>query len=539
MAIKKNESLAKIIKKIPGYNPCRDGRGFVFHSEVAQKAIDFFSHRLVHVKGQWADKNIFLEDWQKAIVANLFGWKNKKGIRRYREAFIYVPRKNGKSTLISGLANFVLFCDGERGAEIYSAAADRDQASLVFEIAKGMILRDELLSKAAKIYTKAIIYEEEGSSYRAISADANTKHGFNTHLALIDELHAQPNRELVDVLITSTGARQQPMIIHITTADYYRESICNEKYDYARKVRDGIIKDESFLPVIYEADKDDDWTKPKTWAKANPNLGVSISKEYLDRECKRAQESSAYENTFKRLHLNIITEQATRWIQMNKWDNMPTFDAVMLRGDICYGGLDIASTTDIAAFVLVFYGDKCYKLLSFFWVPEENAHTREKKDRVPYLTWARDGHIKMTEGNIIDQDVIRHDINEMKEIYNIKEIAIDRWNSAQLSTQLMGDGFEVIGFGQGFASMTAPTKEMDAAITGKKILHNNHPVLRWMASNAAIETDAAGNMKPSKKKSSEKIDGIVAAIMALGRLIIRQEGEEDSVYDDPKEGLFL
>ena len=307
-------------------------------------------------------------------------------------------------------------------------------------------------------------------------------------------------------MLTSTGARKQPLVIHITTSDYDRESICNEKYAYAVKVRDGIIDDPSFLPVIYEASREDDWTHPDTWRKANPGLGESVFLEYLEREGKRAEDSPSYENTFKRLHLNIRTEQDTRWIPMVKWDACAEveYEPEQLKGEKFYAGLDLASTTDIAALVLVFPNEAGYAALPFFWIPGDSAHERERRDRVPYLTWARQGLIFLTDGDVIDYDAIRMKINELQKVYNIQEIAIDRWNVTQITSQLTGDGFELIGFGQGYASMSAPSKELEKLVLGQQLAHGGHPVMRWMESNVAIEMDSAGNVKPSKKRSSDE-----------------------------------
>lgn len=524
----------ELLRLIPGYDPFASAGDCTFHEAPALLALDFFAECLTHVKGRWAGKPLQLEDWQKAIIANLFGWKRPDGTRRYREALIYVPRKNGKTQLVAGLACFVLFCDNEPGAEIYSAAADEEQARIAFSMAKQMVLQDPHLAARAKIYGKAITYEAQASSYKPISSVADTKHGQNTHLALIDELHVHRTRDLVDVLITSTGARSQPLIVHLTTADFQRPgSICNEKRDYAIKVRDRIIDDQSFLPVIYEASLEDDWTSPATWAKANPNLGISIPHDYLARECKRAQETPGYENTFKRLHLNIITEQATRWLAMERWDkgNGPLPD---LAGRPCYAGLDLASTTDIAAFVMVFPVEDGpgFDVLPIFWIPKDTSVLREKRDRVPYPVWIREGFIRCTEGNVVDYDVVRSHILELAKIYEIREIAIDRWNAQQITTQLGGEGMKVIPFGQGFASMSAPSKELEKLVLSQQLRHAGHPVLRWMASNVAIETDAAGNIKPSKDKSTERIDGIAALVMALGRAILIDKNQGRSVYDE-------
>jgi phage terminase large subunit-like protein len=522
----------ELLKLIPGYDPKATAGDCVFVPELAQRVVDFFAACLSHVKGELAGRPFKLEPWQQAILGCAFGWLRPDGTRRYREVLIFVPRKNGKSLLAAGICNYMLFCDGEAGAEIYCAAAERDQAALVFDVAKYQVLNEPTLAKVATVYQKAICLKNGASSLRAISADANTKHGYNSHCVVVDELHAQNSRELVDVLLTSTGSRRQPLVVYITTSDYDRESICNEKYNYAAKVRDGIIQDASFLPVIYEASKDDDWTSPEVWKKANPNIDVSISTEYLARECDRAKETPTYENTFKRLHLNIRTEQDVRWIPIEKWDACNAeVDQEELEGRECFAGLDLSTTTDISALALVFRGDdNSIDVIPHFWIPAENAQERERRDRVPYVTWARQGLVHMTPGNVIDYEYIREELKKLGDQFKIKEIAIDPWNAQQLAAELTSDGFQIVQFRQGFASMSGPTKELEKIILGKTLHHGGNPVLRWMASNCAVELDAAGNIKVSKKKSMERIDGIVALIMAIGRATLNME--IPSVYDE-------
>ncbi len=508
-----------IIQGIPGYDPIATAGNCWFDVKAAQLALDFFPTCLRHVKGPKAGQQFDLEKWQKSIVANLFGWKRPDGTRRYREALLYIARKNGKTTFAAGIVLLILYVDREAGAEIYSAAADREQARMVFDQAAGMVRQDDELYSRATVYQKAIALNDGSGSYKPISADANTKHGYNVHAAIIDELHAQPNRDLVDTMITATGSRRQPLIIHLTTADYDRPSICNEKYDYASKVRDGIIEDREFLPVIYELTRKDRWSKQANWKKANPNLGVSLPIDYLRREFRRAQEIPAYENTFKRLHLNMRTEQAVRWLPLDKWDDCGAIEIPEKEFALVawFAGLDLATTIDIAAFVM--YSAENDGVICRFWIPRESAYERERRDRVPYLTWAKQGFITLTDGNVIDYDRIRQDIVAIGEQYNIRELAVDRWGSQQIQNQLSGDGFDVVPFGQGYASMSAPTKELEKLIIGGSLRHNNNPVLRWMAGNVSVELDAAGNIKPSKKRSSEKIDGITALVMAIGRAI--------------------
>ena len=525
----------ELLRLIPGYDPFRDAAGCWFDETAARQALEFFPGALQHVEGDLAGQPFRLERWQQAAIANLIGWKklDRQGreVRRYRECLLYVPRKNGKTPLIAGLGLFVLFLDPEAGQQNYIAAADREQAGKTFKHAKEMVARAPALSKRCRIYggtapmgqSKSIV-KPDNSFLQILSADAETKHGGNCHLTIIEELHTQPNRDLVDVLTTSTASqnRKQPLTVYVTTADFNRPSICNEKHDYACKVRDGIIRDAAFLPVIYEALQSDPWDDPATWRKANPNLGVSVSLDYLERECQKAKEIPAYENTFRRLHLNQRTETDTRAVPMDKWDAAgEPFDIEELAGRTCYLGLDLSTTTDLSAVAALFppLEAEPWRVLMRFWAPEDEARQRERRDRVPYSQWARQGFLKLTAGNVIDYDVIRADINAMQSLYAIKEIAADRWNATQIITQLTGDGFEVIAFGQGFASMTAPTKELLKLVQSGRLAHGGNPVLRWMASNMATETDAAGNLKPSKKKSTERIDGMVALVMALGRAI--------------------
>lgn len=501
-----------------------DPKAFWFDEAAAARAVDFFERVLTHTKGEWAGQPLKLSLWQaEQIIRPLFGWKRADGTRRYRTAYIQIPRKAGKSTLAAGIALYLLLADGEPGAEVYSAAADREQAAIVFEMAKLMADAAPAIRKRVQAFKRALTVASTASTYKVLSSEAYSKHGLSAHGIVIDEVHALPGRELWDVLTTSTGARRQPLTIAITTAGFDRQSLCYELYDYACKVRDGILDAPAFLPVIYEASPDDDWTAPETWRKAHPGLGVSVKEEYFAAECAKAQQLPTYENTFKRLLLNIWTEQDTRWIPMHQWDacGEPLPD---LAGRTCFAGLDLSTTTDITALVLAFPIGAKVHLVPFFWVPREGIHTRARRDRVPYDVWQREGYIEATEGNVVDYDVIRARVNSLADKYRIKEIAIDRWNATQLSNQLTGDGFEMVGFGQGYASMTAPSKELERRILGREVNHGNNPVLRWMASNVSVTTDPAGNLKPDKAKSTERIDGIVATLMALGRAM--EAGEE-------------
>jgi len=509
--------------------------GYWFDSRAATVGVNFFERVLRHVKGEWAGQPFKLAPWERTIVRDLLGWKRPDGTRRYRTAYIEVPRKNGKSSLAAGLALYLLFADEEPGAEVYSAAADREQAAIVFDLAREMVDGSPILAGRAQTYRRSIVVPGTRSGYRVLSADVPTKHGLNCHGVVVDELHAQPNRELVDVLVTGTGARRQPLVVLITTAGFDRESVCWEYHEYARQVLAGIIDDDSFYGTIWAADEADDWLNEEIWAKANPNLGVSVKLEYLRNEAKRAQQVPAYQNTFRRLHLNQWTQQETRWLPLDAWDRCGApFDVKLLAGAGCYGGLDLASTSDIAAFVLCFPSEpgeeERYVWLPHFWIPEENMVERARRDRVPYDAWVRQGLMTATEGNVIDYGYIVREIEALAERYDLREVAFDRWGAFQVSQQLEGAGLTMVGFGQGFVSMAGPTKELLRLVLDGRLAHGGHAVLRWMADNMVVTTDAAGNVKPNKAKSREKIDGMVAGIMALDRAM-RHGDAARSVYE--------
>ena len=506
--------------------------GYYFDDDAAHAACWFFEHYLHHIEGEFAGRPFKLEPWQRDIVSDIYGWTRPDGTRQYRTVYIEIPRKNGKSTLGAGFALYGLHADHEPGAQVYSVAGDRLQAGIVFNIAKKMCERNERLNAATKMYVKAMTVEHTGSRYWVLSKEANAAMGYNPSTTVFDELHVQPNRDLWDAMVTGMGARRQPLLITITTAGYDRHSICWEQHEYARRILEGTHSDPAYYPVIFAAAENDNWQKPRTWAKANPNLGVSLKIDFFRDQVTQAIESPSKENIFRRLYLNQWTEQDVRWLNMDKWDACAKSDIDIedLKGKLCFAGLDLASTTDVAAFVMAFPIDGKVYVLSEFWIPSEGAHQRERIDRVPYVQWAKAKLVHRTEGNVIDFTRIRKRINELGELYNIKEIAIDRWNAGQIQTELGGDGFEVVPFGQGFASMSAPTKKLEVVMLERSLVHFGNPVLRWMAANVSVEDDAAGNIKPSKKKSSEKIDGIVALIMALGRMIA-DEGEKKSKYE--------
>jgi len=523
---------------LAGYDPTTDAKGFVFDQERATKAVKFFSQFLKHQKGFKAGEAFELLPWQTDLLATIFGWVDEKGLRRYRRVWLEIPRKNGKSTLSSGLGLYLLFGDGEQSAEVVSAAGDREQAGIVFDVAKGMVQGDQMLSKLAKVLRREIRYERTGSVFRVISSDAGTKHGMNLSGLIADEVHVWPNRDLFDTLHTSMGARSQPLSICITTAGHSRTSIAWEQHDYALKVRDGTIKDQRFLPVVYAAPEGSDWTKPETWEAANPSLGVSISKDYLEQECQRAKEVPGYVNTFLRLHLNVWTEQETRWLPMDKWDESgeTQIEAEKLRGRECWLALDLGSTQDTTALVAVFpEPDGSVKVLPWFFLPKENIENRERRDRLPYRAWAHEGYIQLTPGVVTDYAFVEAKILELVEMFQVREVTLDRWNATDISNRLAQQGAPITWMGQGYRSLSGPSKRLEELVLSGKLLHGGHPILRAQASQVRVESDPAGNIKPTKKaagsrQNSERIDGIVALVMGLGRLM-----DSNDIPDDANE----
>lgn len=484
-----------------------------------------FINSLTHTKGAFGGKKFQLRPWQRTIVKRIFQ-KRSDGLRQFRTALLMLPRKNGKTELAAAIAIYGLTADGETGAEVYSAAADRDQAGLVFGVAAQMVRNDPVLAEACYIVEsqKRIEHRQSGSVYRAISAEAYSKHGFNASMVIYDELHAAPSRELYDVLSTSMGARKQPLLLAISTAGYDRHSILWELYRHGKNVAEDPDLDPSFLSLIYEAAPADDWTDPKVWKACNPALGDFRSLEEMRVACTRAQTIPAQENNFRRLYLNQWTEQDARWLQVAAWDVCQTPPA-SLAGRRCYVGMDLSTTTDLSALVAVFpdLEGNGFDVLAKFFVPADRIRERSRRDHVPFDEWARQGVLTTTPGNVVDYDVVRQALNAWRALYDVQMIGFDPWNATDLLTRLQQqDGFTCVSIRQGFASLSAPTKSLEQAVLSRRLRHDGHPVLRWNISNVAVETDASGNLKPSKVKSTERIDGVVALIMAVD-LLDRQQ----------------
>lgn len=508
-----------------------------YDKKKADRAVTFIEN-LCHTKGKWAGTPFWLLPWQEQLIRDIFGIVKPDGNRQFRTAFVEICKKVGKSELAAAVALYLLYADNEPSAEVYGAAADRQQASIVFDVAKQMVEMSPALMKRSKLMgaTKRIVNYSNAGYYQVLSAEVGGKHGFSVSGLVFDEIHTQPNRQLYDVLTKgSSDARQNPLHFIITTAGNDRHSIAYELHTKAVDILEGRRVDPTFYPVVYGLKDDEDWEDEANWYKVNPSLGYTVDIERLRDAYREAKQNPADEITFKWLRCNMWVSSTVAWIPdaIYMRGNEP-IDMDALAGRDCYAGLDLSSTGDITALVLIFPPrdeEEKYVLLPYFWIPEETIPRRVKANSVPYDIWEKQDYIMSTEGNVIHYDFIEKFIMDLSEKYHILEIAVDRWNATQMIQNLEGEGFTIVPFGQGFSSMSAPTKEFYRLLMDGRIIHGGNPVLRWMAGNVVIDTDPAGNIKVTKAKSKEKIDGIVAAIMALDRCI-RQEGQSGSVYDE-------
>jgi len=523
-------------------------RGLYFDTTAAKMAVAFFHTFLRHWKGEWANRPIVLQPWQQFVLWSLFGWKRADGSRRFRTMYLEVARKNGKTTLAAGIGLYLMIADGESGAEIYTAATKRDQARIAHRDAIEMVKRSPQLKKRVGTFKDNLHSTENSSKFEPLGANVDSLDGLNIHGAIVDEIHAHKTRRLWDVLETGTGARRQPLMLGITTAGIDRESICYELHTYTEQIVSGALDDDSFFGLIFSLDKEDDWEDEGCWIKANPNLGISKKLSYMREQAAKAKAMASSQNNFLQKDLNAWVQVATRWLSREAWDKCGrlSFDEELLHGRRCFGGLDLSSTLDVTAWVLVFPPllpepardeeitlDHCFLVLPHFFIPDDNILQRVRRDRVPYDVWVRRGLVTATPGNVIDYDWVVSRIDADMQRFDIAEIAFDRWGATRIQTQLMdmgGDDF-LVQFGQGFASMSSPSKELEVLVMSGLLAHNNNAVLRWMADNVVIVRDAAENIKPDKSKSIERIDGVVALIMSLARARLHKP-KPRSVYED-------
>ena len=511
-------------------------KGYYFNTSKAWHAIDFFHDYLVHWKGSAAGKPFILEPWQQFIIWNLFGWEDEEGYRRFQTAYVEVPRKNGKSPLGAGIILYCGLADGEGGAEVYTVATKLAQAQISFNYAKNMLKRSVELRKQCTIYTNNISIPHTDSFITAVGADHKTMDGFNTHCALIDELHAHPDGGVVDVITTSTGARKQPLVFKITTAGNNVFSVCWEYRDYSTKVLQDLegFQDESWFSMIFGLEElkenPEVWKDPEMWAIANPNYGVSLEKKYMAREFKKAIAIESYRGSFQRLNTGIWTSAGTKWIPPEKWKNcraknkegleLDLFE--LLKGKEAFGGLDLAKNMDINAYCLFFPDDDSSiskisgKLLTFFFCPEDVIKERSENKLTPYEKWSDLGFLIATSGNVRDDDFIINYILDLHNIFNIQSTAYDNWEATNIAAKLQAENVEMNEFRQGYKSMNQPVKQFEMMVYAKRLSHDGNPVMSWMMENVIITTDPAENRKINKEKSKKKVDGPVSAVMAVG-----------------------
>lgn len=511
-------------------------RGLRWDADAAAHAIEFFRF-LRHSKGRWNDAPFTLAPWQAFIVGSLFGWKRADGLRRFRIAFVELPRKNGKTTLAAAIALYLFVCDGEAGAEIYSAATKRDQARLVFDDACALVRRCRDLAKLVKSHAHSLQIPEARSKFEPLGADADTVDGLNPFVAICDEIHAWKTRDLWDVLLTGMGAREQPLALAITTAGDFSDSIYNELHNDAEQILEGVVADDATFGFIACVDADDDWRDPAAWAKANPNLGVSLIESELSEVIRRAERQPSSQNKVKRNRLGIRTSALNAWLRLDQWDRCGSpFDLAELDGRPCWAALDLASVSDLAALCLLFPWDagergQTFRLAAWLWCPAEAEDQQSEKLRRRIYPWAQAGYVEMTDGQAIDHGAIEATIGQLRKRFDVRALAFDPFNCESTAQRLAADGLKVAKFHQNLGSYTEASRAFEAAVIGGRLNHGGNPVLRWMASNTVAITNGAGHIMPSRKKSRDKIDGIVAAVMAMGCYLRVPDTEQSSIYE--------
>ena len=508
--------------------------GWLYDRSKPDLIVDFYANCLKHGTGVHAGQPFELLDWQKQIVFDLFGCLHPEtGLRRFTTAYVEVPRKNGKSQFAAGLALWMLCGDGEQGAQVYSAAFTLRQASLVFDMASQMVLADSALSTFCKVRknTRTIFYENGGSTYRAIPRDDRHAHGLNASSIIFDELHNQPDRKLWDTLQTSRGMRTQPLTIAITTAGHDRSSICYELHKQSRAILDGTSSDPTFYPCIFAAGPDDDWQSEEVWKKANPSLGQTVRMDYLRQECERAKTTASYENTFRNLHLNQWTEQSVRWLPMKAWDDC--------EGEIpsepldWYAGIDLAETRDVPAVVLSAEHEGIVYIKPFLFMPADDISVRAEQDTQVLHNWADQGFIERLPGESVNARNLLPKIIEIIEAYEVRTIAFDPYKSRELINDLIEYGYpedQLIKFRQNMENFAEPCRAFLDLITTRRLRHDGNQALRWMAANVVTFQDGNGNVKPMKNRSQDKIDGIVAAIMAVREAAIKSHDLQPQIF---------
>lgn len=496
-------------------------RGLQFVPELARHALAFFDY-LVHSKDEWAGKPFVMDPWQAFWTALMFGWvKRVDGMRRFNRCYLRVARKNGKTTWLAGIGLYLTVGDGVAGAEVYTAATKLDQAKLIHSESEAMVRLSPALRQHLVIYKNKIFIPGTATKYVPLGADAKTQDGLNPHGALIDELHAHPSPEMWDILDSAMGARAQPMMVAITTAGFNgEESICVTQDNYVKSLLDQAFEDDSYFGVIYELDDADDWRDPDVWIKANPGLGKSVRVDRLAEDVIRATNNPSALTNLLTKRMNRWVKSANLWMPMDRWRACKQAYSYedLKEATAVYGGLDLAAVRDLCSLTLIAHmPDGTRRTYSRSYLPEDEALNKENKNRVLYERWAKQGWLTLTPGNVADYNWIKRDILTLCADLTMEEIAFDRWNSSQLVTDLLEEGVPLVEFGQGYASMNPAMKDLERVVHGGQLQHDGNPVLTWAMGNLVAVNDPAGNVKPDKAKSTNKIDPAVALIMANGR----------------------
>jgi len=516
-------------------------KGLEWRADKAQKALDFFPDMLVLEDGA----PFTLVPWQTFVVGSIFGWYKADGFRRFRSAYVETAKGSGKTPLAAGIGLFGLVLDGEPAAEIYSAANDRDQAKIVWKDAwrmvKGSPELDDLISSPDRgdVQIGTLTIPKESSVFKPVSAEHRGLDGKRVHMALIDELHEHQSSMVVDKMRAGTKRRQNALIFEITNSGYDRTSVCWEHHELSMRVLEGAVENEGWFAYVCSLDEGDDWRDEAVWPKANPSIGTVLPIAYLREQVKDAVSMPSKENIVKRLNFCVWTEQSQRWLEMDAWDACkPREDREDLAGRPMFAGLDMASRMDLCAAAYLFGPDEggAFDVLMRYWIPADSLDAqdsgRTEADRMMLRKWVDAGLITATDGNVCDYDRIESELLADFQTFDLQAMAFDRWNVTQMTTHLKDKlgATRVIDYPQGFAGMSAPSKELEKLIASGKLRHGGCPVLRWMVSNVAVRFGPDSQIRPDKEKSREKIDGIVALIMALGQRT-KSAGTSASVYE--------
>jgi phage terminase large subunit-like protein len=500
-----------------------------YNEKAARHAVRWIESHLRHYKGRWAGAPFYLLAWQRHLIEQLFGWKRSDGTRLYRRCYCEAPRKSGKSMTAAAIGLYLAYGDGEAGPEIAFAAYDQEQAKICYLAARHMIEANDELWGATVIYNSALemnLKDNPGGILRCLSRDSSQQFGQDLHGAVLDEVFTWKDRRMWEALTSAQGAREQPLVFCITTAGWDQQGVAFEQHELTRQIAEGNAEDSAFLGVVYGAEMDADWTDEEVWKRANPSLGETVKLDYYREQAKRAKNAPTEQNAFRTLLLSQWVGQAERFLDMRAWD---ACSAEPIRRGMAFGGLDLSATTDLTAFTVLVDGTDVY---CWAFLPEQGILERERRDRVPYRTWAQHGSLILTPGPVIDYAYVERAVLEAAERFDLRQVAFDRWNSSQLVQELEAEGITMVSLGQGFAGLSAPTKELQRLVAEGRLRDGGDPLLRWCASNVAAKMDAAGNVKPDKERSAHRIDPIVALIFAVDGWQRHGHERRVSVYDD-------